>query len=130
MSILEPGTDVHRKTFKEKDMTKILSACGLDCPNCECFVATRDDNDEQRQDIVLRWSKTYDAELTSQDINCEGCMSEGTHFGWCDKCPIRACVVGKGYASCAECDDFPCQTNAFIYEHVPSAKATIESMRV
>ncbi|MBM4404004.1 MAG: DUF3795 domain-containing protein [Candidatus Cloacimonetes bacterium] len=110
-------------------MTKILSACGLDCPGCECFVATRDNNDEQRRDIAVRWSKTYEAELTAQDINCEGCMSKGVRFGWCSQCPIRACVVGKGYASCAECADFPCATNSFIYEHVPSAKATIESMR-
>lgn len=110
-------------------MNKFLSACGLDCPACECFLATVSGDEAQKQDIAVRWSKNYQASLTAEDIHCEGCMSTGRKFGWCDKCPIRACVVEKGYQSCAECDSFPCQTNAFLYEHVPSAKETIEALR-
>ncbi|PKN71787.1 MAG: hypothetical protein CVU50_09990 [Candidatus Cloacimonetes bacterium HGW-Cloacimonetes-3] len=111
-------------------MTKILSACGLDCPTCECYEAHKAGDDERKNDIAIRWSKNYDANLSAEDIACDGCMSDGTHFSWCDKCPIRACVVGKGYESCAECADFPCETNAFLYNAVPLAKETIEKLRV
>ena len=110
-------------------MNKYLSACGLDCPDCECYKATLSGDLAQKQDIAERWSKNYQASLTVDDIHCEGCMSSGRKFSWCDKCPIRVCVVENGYQSCAECDSFPCQTNAFLYEHVPAAKENILSLR-
>jgi hypothetical protein len=110
-------------------MTKIISACGLECHTCECYLAHQEQDDVKKADIAIRWGKNYNADLKAEDIACDGCMSDGAHFGWCDKCPIRACVVGKGYQSCAECADFPCATNEFLYNAVPAAKATIEAMR-
>lgn len=110
-------------------MSKIISACGLDCPTCECYLAHKAQDSEKKKDIAIRWSKNYSAELSEQDIACDGCMSDGTHFSWCDKCPIRACVVSKNYQSCAECADFPCSTNEFLYNAVPAAKQTIEELR-
>lgn len=110
-------------------MTKLTSACGLDCPGCETYIATKSGDAAQKADIAVRWSKNYDASLTAADINCDGCMSDGAHFSWCGKCPIRSCVVGKGYQSCAECADFPCPTSEFLYNAVPAAKATIEAHR-
>lgn len=110
-------------------MNKFLSACGLNCPGCECYEAHQANDLARKEDIAVRWSKNYDAELKAADIACEGCMSEGVHFSWCDKCPIRACVVSKSFQSCAECADFPCATNEFLYNAVPEAKKTIESQR-
>jgi hypothetical protein len=110
-------------------MTKIISACGLDCLTCECYEAHQTKDTERKKDIAVRWSKNYNADLKGEDIACDGCMSDGDHFSWCNNCPIRACVVGKGFGSCAECDDFPCDTNAFLYNAVPQAKETIEKLR-
>jgi hypothetical protein len=106
-------------------MTKLTSACGIECHDCECYQATQSGNLELKEDIAIRWSKNYDADLTAADITCDGCMSDGEHFSWCGQCPIRACSVSKGYESCAECDDFPCATNEFLYNVAPSAKENI-----
>ncbi len=110
-------------------MNKFLSACGLDCPGCECFEAHQANDLVRKEDIAKRWSKNYDADLKAEAIACDGCMSEGVHFSWCGKCPIRACVEGKGYQSCAECESFPCSTNEFLYNAVPAAKETILQLR-
>ncbi len=110
-------------------MTKFISACGLDCPACECYKAHKSNDPEAKKDIATRWSKTYDAQLSAADIACDGCMSTGAHFSWCNKCPIRACVGEKGFQSCAECSSFPCPTNEFLYNAVPSAKENIISLR-
>jgi len=110
-------------------MKDILSACGLDCYNCECFLATQAQNEAQKADIAIRWSKQYNAELSAKDINCEGCMSDGARFTWCSMCPIRACVVAKGYANCSACEDFPCSTNEFLINAVPAAKETIMALK-
>lgn len=110
-------------------MTKIISACGLECHTCECYLAHQEQDEEKKKDIAISWGKNYNAELSAKDIACDGCMSAGAHFVWCHKCPIRACVVSQSYQSCAECADFPCETNKFLYDAVPKAKKTIESMR-
>ena len=110
-------------------MNKLTSACGLDCQGCECQLATLSGDMEQKADIAVRWSKNYDNTFSADDINCLGCLSDGPHFSWCEKCPIRACAFGRGYRSCAECADFPCEINGFLYEAVPSAKANILAQR-
>ena len=46
---------------------------------------------------------------TTEDIQCTGCMSEGSIFGYCQSCPIRDCVKGKNLESCHQCDEFPCK---------------------
>lgn len=110
-------------------MSKLTSACGLNCLECETYLATQADDNEARADIAARWSKNYDAALTAADINCGGCLGEGVKFSWCGQCPIRACAFAKGYQSCAECAGFPCPTNEFLYKAVPDAKAAIEAQR-
>jgi hypothetical protein len=110
-------------------MPKMISACGLDCYNCECREATLTGDMAKKEDIAVRWSKSYNANLTASDINCVGCTESGVHFGWCDQCPIRACTISRDYRTCAECADFPCEKSQFIIANVPDARANIESLR-
>ncbi len=42
---------------------------------------------------------------------CPECKAEaGTHEPGKDRCKIRECCFGKGYDSCSECEEFPCDT--------------------
>ncbi len=110
-------------------MHELISACGLDCHSCECRIAYLAGDEAGKTDIAKRWSKTYNSPISAQDIACEGCMEGSVHFAWCGKCPIRACALARGYQSCAECADFPCENNSWLYEQVPAAKETIEAHR-
>jgi len=110
-------------------MNKIISACGVDCFKCEAYLATQDNDQERKVDIANRWSEHYQGEIQPEDINCDGCMSEGAKFSWCGLCPIRLCVIENGYKSCAECSDFPCEKTEYVYQVDPSAKENIERIR-
>ena len=110
-------------------MSKLIAACGLDCASCETYQAHQANDLERKQDIATRWSQHYDATLSASDIACDGCMSEGAHFAWCNNCPIRACVKGKGYQTCAECETFTCDKNAYLFQVAPQAKAYLEELR-
>ena len=51
----------------------MLGCCGLKCNECEAFLATQADDDEQRRAVAENWSKTYDADIKPEQINCDGC---------------------------------------------------------
>ncbi|MFA6910559.1 MAG: DUF3795 domain-containing protein, partial [Candidatus Cloacimonadaceae bacterium] len=106
-----------------------LAACCLDCASCETYIAHQANDLEKKQDIAERWSKHYDGELTTFDIVCDGCMSDGNRFIWCKRCPIRDCVKDKGLNNCAECEIGTCETNAYLFKVSPEAKATMEKLR-
>jgi hypothetical protein len=110
-------------------MKKVISACGVDCFKCETYIATQNDDEARKEDIAKRWSEHYQGEIHPEDINCDGCMSEGAKFSWCGLCPIRLCVIEKGYISCAECSDFFCEKNEYVYQVDPSAKENLERIR-
>lgn len=110
-------------------MPKMIAACGINCAACEAYLAYQAKDEAQLREVAIKWSKNYDAPLKPEDIKCDGCLSSGVQFSWCHECPIRACAQGKGYQTCAECADFPCPTNEFLYHSAPEAKANIESLR-
>ena len=86
----------------------LLAPCGLYCGVCAIHIADRDNNLKFKTrliDVYKPISKTID------DIKCSGCLSENQEniFGYCQTCPIRDCVLGKGFDSCYQCNDFPCK---------------------
>lgn len=110
-------------------MSKLISCCGLDCAACEAYLATKSGDREAKLRIAAEWSKLYNSPINADQINCEGCLSEGTRFAWCFKCPIRACVLEKGYQSCAECGNLPCESIRWLYDSVPEVKENLIALR-
>jgi hypothetical protein len=110
-------------------MEKLIAACGIDCSECEARQATLTNDNEKRAEVAEKWSKQYDANLTAESINCNGCTEPGVHFGHCNECDYRSCVRSKGLKTCADCSDYPCEMLTTFFGYVPSAKANLEELR-
>ncbi len=111
-------------------MNEMIAFCGSACQECEAFVATRNDDDQKRAEIAQLWSKQYNADIKSEDINCDGCKSVGTrHFNYCNVCEIRKCGMGRGVENCAYCNDYTCERLEKFFEIAPDNKKRLDAIR-
>jgi hypothetical protein len=55
----------------------MLSYCGLNCGDCEAFIATKDNDKVLKEKVANKWSKLYGKKIEPEDINCKGCKSNG-----------------------------------------------------
>lgn len=82
-----------------------MAPCGLYCGSCGVYIATRDNNEK---------FKTVMANLYGtrpEETACLGCMQPHPPekiYASCSLCPIRNCIQSKGYYSCHQCRDWPC----------------------
>ncbi len=83
-------------------LTKMIAYCGLVCSDCPAFLATRSDDDIARGKVAALWTEKFGHDFKPEDINCEGCKSEGKRLvGYRHVCPIRKCALARGVESCA-----------------------------
>lgn len=81
---------------------KLFSPCGTYCGICPYLLAYKK-NDERLKEKLAK-----NIGIKPEQIICEGCNSDKSFF-FCQVCKIRECVNQKGFQSCAECDDYPCE---------------------
>ncbi len=72
--------------------------CGLYCGACPVLLAT-----EKRE----RVDPLQNAQLPAEQV-CFGCKSEKS-TPWCTDCALKHCARSKGFDSCAQCDEVPCE---------------------
>lgn len=108
----------------------MIAFCGLDCSKCETYLATQADLDAQRAAVAKKWSALYHKEITPNQINCDGCKSNGRLFFHCENtCEIRKCCMSKGADNCAVCGEYPCDTIAGFIKLAPEAGKMLEKLR-
>ena len=90
-------------------MIEMIARCGFQCHLCLAFR----ENNRNRADqirVAKGWLKYFDLDVPVEKIRCNGCLpndSAGLEFP--DKnCPIRPCVIERGFENCAYCGDYPC----------------------
>lgn len=84
----------------------LMAPCGLYCGACGVYIATRDNNEKFR--TVMANLYHTDPEQTK----CLGCMQPDPPrqlYSYCTSCKIRDCVRGKGFYSCHQCTEWPCE---------------------
>ena len=89
-------------------MEPILTRCGYRCDLCLAFKPSIEKNPANRQKLSDGWFKYYGFRLPTEEICCDGCMSESPQL--IDKtCPVRPCVIEKGLDNCAQCEQYVCE---------------------
>lgn len=84
---------------------RLMAPCGLYCGTCGVYLSHRDGNTKFR-DILARLYRS-----APEETKCLGCMQDDPPeclYSFCSHCRIRECVRAKGYYSCHQCDDWPC----------------------
>lgn len=76
------------------------AACGLFCPACGVFIATK-------EDPVRLEQMARERGRPAEDVRCNGCNSETVSF-YCRGCSMRACAAERGLRFCGECSEYPC----------------------
>ncbi|MBR3309850.1 MAG: DUF3795 domain-containing protein [Lachnospiraceae bacterium] len=97
-------------------MRKMIAYCGLDCEKCDAYLATVNDDNALREKTARLWSELNQVDITAEQINCEGCRTDGLKTVYCDSlCEIRKCAVKKGMDTCGSCPEMDtCRTVSMV----------------
>jgi hypothetical protein len=92
------------------DYLKMTAPCGLDCFNCQFFLAKEDQAARQE---VEKLSEQLG--IPYETMLCEGCRAHDGKiplqlhiFGAEHRCAAYECTKEKGFDFCSDCEDFPC----------------------
>lgn len=83
----------------------LMAPCGLYCGACGVYVATRDGNEKFKAVMGNLYG------TRPEETECLGCMQTDPPtklYAFCQSCPMRSCAKSKGYYSCHQCAEWPC----------------------
>jgi len=90
-------------------MSLRMSACGVVCSECGAHIAGVSNDPALKERVANAWRTIYKMDVPPEGLVCSGCLSvEGPVFAACKDCWVRECVLSKGIAHCALCDQYPC----------------------
>jgi hypothetical protein len=112
-------------------MTKILAYCGLDCGECEAYIATQKNDRAGLEAAAKKWTEQFGAKAISADMCiCDGCSSrKRTSTAHAETCPIRLCASERGVLTCAHCRDYGCDILKRFFAFAPVLKEKLEAIR-
>lgn len=116
-------------------MTEIVAYCGLTCQTCPIYLATKQENKEERArmkaEIVKLCKGHYGINYKLEDItDCDGCQAEEDRlFSASKNCSIRKCAREKELENCAFCTEYACGKLEAFFKTDPTAKARLDALR-
>jgi len=112
-------------------MAKILAYCGLDCEECEAYIATQKNDRAGLEATARKWSEQFGAKNIDADrCICDGCSSgKRVSTAHAASCGIRLCASARGVTTCAHCPDYGCATLQGFFAFAPVLKDKLETIR-
>lgn len=90
-------------------MANILTRCGYRCDLCLAYKGNIHGPEDQKK-ISDGWFTYYGFRIPPEEIRCDGCLTPDAELPRLvdARCPVRACVLGRGLAHCASCAEYVC----------------------
>ena len=112
-------------------MAKIQAYCGLDCGDCEAYIATQKNDRGGLEAAARKWAEQFGAQTISAEMCiCDGCSSgKRTSTAHAVNCAIRLCASARGVTTCAHCRDYGCETLKGFFAFAPVLKDKLEAIR-
>lgn len=108
----------------------MISYCGINCSECETYLATQADSNTERKEIAKRCRIQFNVNLKPGQINCTGCKSNGVKCSFAATlCQIRKCNIEKSHPYCAACNEYKCEKLVKIIELAPAIGEALEALR-
>ena len=104
-----------------------IAYCGLDCEQCDAYIATLHDDQALREKTAKLWAELNHAPILPEHIHCQGCRADGTKTVFCEQlCAVRRCARQKGVDTCGNCPEMEtCPTVGAIFTNNPQAKENL-----
>ncbi|MHA1647130.1 MAG: DUF3795 domain-containing protein, partial [Promethearchaeota archaeon] len=100
-----------------------IAFCGINCEECQAFIATKTNDEVLCKKTAKEWSN-IEYKISPEDVHCEGCHAVDENImKFCLDCTIRSCAISKKLDTCAECSDYPCSKLTKNWEMTQSTKA-------
>lgn len=111
---------------------KRISMCGMDCSECQAFIATNLNDDIKRQETAENWSEMFGEEFHAGDINCDGCISDsGRLITFGRVCEVRSCGLVHEVENCGHCEKYSCRKlNEFFPRIKPGSKDNLDGINL
>lgn len=107
--------------------TSLTGKCGLDCSECEAYIATQANDIETLTILSDKANQQYNLSLTWEESQCDGCTTiGGRKIGYCSQCNVRQCAIEHEVVNCAYCPEYGCATITQFFEMVPKAKTKLD----
>ena len=109
-------------------MKQLIAICGIDCEQCDAYIATKNNDQALREKTAKLWAELNNAPILPEHINCEGCRVNGVKTFFCSTlCQVRQCAISKGYETCSDCPDKDsCPKVGGIWQYTPQAKDNLK----
>ena len=111
-------------------MDKLIGACGLNCAECEAFIATQENDEQKLAAVAKKWSEQFGNGIDSSRCICDGCMAGGRlSTAHAETCELRICAEKRGVPTCAHCEKYRCETLKNFLKFAPMLGEKLEAIR-
>jgi hypothetical protein len=115
---------------KGEAMSRIQAFCGLDCGECEAYIATQENDRARLETVAQKWGKEFGGKYGADMCICDGCPSgKRISTAHAATCAVRRCASGRGVQTCAHCPDYGCETLKGFFAFAPILKDKLETIR-